>query len=75
MQVNETIEKLKKLVKKQIEKKNYEVALAAAKTLADIYYSYNQIYTDKELEDELLVVRDAILEKKPYEVDKKCVFF
>ena len=75
MQVNETIEKLKKLVKKQIDKKNYEVALAAAKTLADIYYSYNQIYTDKELEDELLVVRDAILEKKSYEVDKKCVFF
>ena len=63
MQVDKTIQKLKALVKNEIEKKNYEVALIAARTLSNIYYSYNQIYTDKELEDELLELRDAILEK------------
>lgn len=75
MQVEIVIEKLKKIIKTQIDKKNYEVALTAAKTLSGIYYDYNQIYTDKELEDDLLIIRDAILEKEAYEPDKKCVFF
>ena len=63
------------VVKNEIEKKNYEVALTAARTLSGIYYNYNQIYTDKEIEDELLEIRDVILEKKPYKTDKNCVFF
>lgn len=75
MQVDKSIIKLKKIVKNQIEKKNYEIALTVAKTLSGIYYDYNQIYTDIDLEDELLTIRDAILEKRAYENEKQCVLF
>lgn len=75
MEVEVYIDKLKKIIKREINKSNYENALAAARTLADIYYSYNQIYTDLELEDDLLSIRDSILEKKEYVSDNDCVLF
>lgn len=75
MNVNECILRLKIIIKDNIDRSNFEIALTAAKTLADIYYKYNQIYTDKELEDNLLQIRDAIIDKQEYETDKGSVLF
>ena len=75
MEVEVYIDKLKKIIKREINKSNYENAFVAAKTLADIYYSYNQIYTDLELEDGLLFIRDSLLDKKEYATDNNCVLF
>lgn len=75
MKVEAYIEKLKKIIKREINKSNYEAALAASTTLADIYYSYNQIYLDLELEDNLLVIRDSVLDKKEYIADNHFVLF
>lgn len=75
MEVEVYIDKLKKIIKREINKRNYENAFVAAKTLADIYYSYNQIYTDLELEDDLLFIRDYLLDKKEYATDNNCVLF
>lgn len=75
MNVNSCILKLKKIVKDNVNNHNYDVALTAAKLLSSIYYDYNQIYTDQELEDKLLIIRDNILNKQEYDTDKKSVFF
>ena len=75
MEVEVYIDKLKKIIKRENNKSNYENAFVAAKTLADIYYSYNQIYTDLELEDGLLFIRDSLLDKKEYATDNNCVLF
>lgn len=75
MKVDETIRELKKIISLKEGENNYEVALLAAETLSEINYEYNQIYTDKELEDELLIIRDKILNKKEYNLDQRCVFF
>ena len=75
MDVENYIKRLKNIVNKERLKENYENALVAAKTLCRIYYDYNQVYTDLELENELLHIGDKILSKVLYETDKKCVFF
>ena len=75
MEVEQYIEKLKKIVAREVNKGHYESALLAARTLASIYYDYNQIYSDATLEDSLLKIRDAVLVAKEYTPDKTCVFF
>lgn len=75
MEVEVYIDRLKKIIKREINKRNYENTFVAAKTLADIYYSYNQIYTDIELEDYLLLIRDSLLNKTEYVTDNNCVLF
>lgn len=75
MDVSVCITKLKKYINDSIKRGYYEEALVFAKTLANIYYDYNQIYTDIELENNLLFIRDAILDKVEYVVDNSCIFF
>ena len=75
MEFDKYISKLKKIVRDCIEKRSLETALIAAKTLSNIYYNYNQIYTDTELENDLLQIRDMLLQKQEYIADKNCVLF
>lgn len=75
MNVDEVINKLKQIIDVDIKNGQYEKAINTVKTLAEVYYSYNQIYTDTELEEKLLFIRDNILSKNTYDVDEDCVFF
>lgn len=75
MEVESCIEKLKKIIEREINKGNYEIALVAARIIASIYYEYNQIYTDAGLEGNLLKVRDKVLLLEEYAADRTCVFF
>lgn len=75
MNVDKVINKLKLLIDVDINNERYEKAINTVKTLAEVYYGYNQIYTDIELEEKLLFIRDNILSKNIYDVDKDCVFF
>lgn len=75
MKVDNFISKLKKIINNQITKGKYENALCCSKTLASIYYDYNQIYMDPDLENALLTIREEILDKEQYISDKNCVFF
>ena len=51
MNVDEVINKLKQIIDVDIKNGQYEKAINTVKTLAEVYYGYNQIYTDIELED------------------------
>lgn len=75
MEVERYIDKLKIIIDRQIYKGNYELALTASRTLASIYYEYNQIYTDAFLENSLLTVRDTVLVSEEYLPNKTRVFF
>lgn len=56
------IEKLKGIARKSIKRRNYEKALAAIASCANILYEYNQIYSDDELEDLLLVIGRNVMD-------------
>lgn len=75
MEIIQYIKKIKKIIDKQIETDNYEQALVSAKILSDIYYDYNQIYSDSALEQALLKIKMKVLTEESYLTDKKCVFF
>lgn len=75
MSIIQVIRKLKQIISVQIKKEKYELALDAAKILANIYYEYNQVYTDVDIEDSLLIIRNAILDKQSYTISKNCVLF
>lgn len=75
MNVEKVINKLKLLTDISIKDGRYDIAISATKSLAEIYYGYNQIYTDIELEEKLILIRESILSKNLYDVDEDCVFF
>ena len=75
MNVDNVISKLKKIIDINIKIKKYEMAINALQLLSEIYYSYNQTYTDIEVEEDLLLIRESVLSKNKYDVDKNCVFF
>lgn len=54
------VDKLKKIAKQAIECQYYEKALAAISASADILYGHNQIYTDEELEQDLLQIAEKM---------------
>lgn len=75
VKIDNYIKKIKKNIYMQITEEKYEQAMISIKMLAQIYYNYNQIYYDSDLEDALLKIRDAVLVREEYTKDKKCVLF
>lgn len=75
MNVIKDVNKVKRIIDSSISKNKYETALIAIKMLANLYYEYNQIYTDIELENKILEINSKLLKKEDYDVDKNCVFF
>lgn len=76
MQIDEYILKLKYIIKNNLIHNKLEKSIIAAKVLSEIYYNYNQVYTDDELEEYLIKARDLLFyERKQYVVDNNCIFF
>ena len=75
MEINDYINKLKKIIYNSISKAKFENALVALKILSTIYYDYNQQYIDCELEEELLQIKKRLLKNESYEVEDNCIFF
>lgn len=75
MSVEKYIVKSKLLIKKFIKENNNINALNLIKSLAEIYYEYNQIYTDNELEEDLLLLKQRLLNLNRYTVNPNIVFF
>lgn len=75
MEVAKYIKKLKKIIQDSISDGKYESALTSAKVLATLYYDYNQIYMDPDLEEALIKISNCILKNNEFTVDKKYVLF
>ncbi len=75
MNVERYIKKLGNITNKLVSECKYEAALTSAKVLATIYYEYNQIYTDFQLEENLIKIRNQILSQEQYAPDAHCVMF
>ena len=58
------LDKLKEISRKAIASKNYDKALAAVSVGADILYTYNQVYTDGDLEQMLLEIGARFFEEE-----------
>lgn len=68
------IVKLKNIATRAIKKHNYEKALAAISSCADVLYQYNQRYKDDELEDMLIQIGNEVItipDNQPGKADKK----
>ena len=71
---------LKDFSRKQIKKSHYNKALAGIANCAQLYYAYNQFYTDDVLEDMVQDIATAIANKRQkelenYKTDKNTVLF
>lgn len=55
--------KIKKIIKVSIKNKNYEKALCAISLCGNMYYFWNQFYTDEYLEQALMQIEKDILTK------------
>lgn len=75
MCVDRVIDKLRERVKINVKKKKFENAMVVAGILSEIYYNYNQIYSDFELEDQLEIIGTNILKHESYIVNQNCVLF
>lgn len=60
------IEKLKEIAKKAVYKKNYEKALSALSSCANVLYQYNQRYKDDEIENLLLKIGKELVSVPDY---------
>lgn len=70
--VNYVSEKLKKILRKAKARGNYELMLEAIEAFAFIHCSWNQIYTDFEIEEALQNIRDKItMVSFPMEMSRK----
>lgn len=70
--VDHISEKLKKILRKAKAQGNYELMLEAIETFAFIHCSWNQIYTDLEIEEALQNIRDKItMSSFPAEISRK----
>ena len=75
MEVDKYIKKIKKIIQDYISNGKYESALTSAKVLGTLYYDYNQLYMDSDLEEALIKISNCILKNNEFTVDKKCVLF
>lgn len=75
--VNRRVKKLRKIISKGVQEHKYEVALEAIATCAELFYHWNQSFTDDELEMALDKIQSDILVSslKKQDVDAKTILF
>jgi len=76
MLIEKYIQKLKLISQNQFKRKDYEKSIKSLKAAANILYTFNQRYTDSEIENQITEIRKCILSNSnSINVKKDVVFF
>lgn len=78
--VDYVVKDLKRLIAKYIEKEKFEKALGAIESVAKILYEFNQVYTDFEVEQDLMNISSKFKSRyreclQGYSKDNKVILF